>query len=207
MPRKHGLLGLCRWRGNIKSRVGSSFEACSLAELRTASRNSICRRDQLNRSTRALLFACCVLIIADNANAAQRPIGCFARTYDAGHMRGHSHQQVRRLWVRLEDSPYDSGKTIFSMNLWIRGHQQTWSAGGLCEPDGNGWICHPDTDGASKLLLSKRNRDLRLVNPGRLKIEDDRTGPGLNTVNLSGPGDFSYVLRSSGDAACKDTGL
>jgi hypothetical protein len=154
--------------------------------------------------TRTLFITSCMVSLAGVASSAERPSGCFARTYDAAHMRGHPKQQVRRLWIEIKDSPYDAGKTIFGMNLWLRGKPQIWRAGGVCEPDGQGWTCQPDTDGASKLLVAFRSGQLRLINPGMLKIEDDETGPDLNDVHLRGPGDFSFLLRQGPGSVCKD---
>jgi hypothetical protein len=110
------------------------------------------------------------------AAAAQIPLGCFSRTYDTAHLRNHRSQQVQRLWIRIEESRHERGKIDFGMNLWLRGHQQIWRAGGRCEPNGTGLKCQPDTDGASELLITLEGRNLRLTNAGKLKIFDDVTG-------------------------------
>lgn len=138
------------------------------------------------------------------AAAAQTPLGCFSRTYDAAHLRSHRSQQVQRLWIRLETSRYDPGKIDFGMNLWVRSQQQIWRAGGRCEPSGKGLRCQPDTDGASELLITLEGRNLRLTNPGKLKIFDDVTGPDLNDRLIGGPGDSTFLLPAARDAVCKD---
>lgn len=148
-----------------------------------------------------LLVAGTVCGSADLAAAAP-PLGCFERTYDAAHLRKHPGQQVTRLWLRIGAADDTIG---FSMNVWIRGKRQVWRAGGTCTPSGDGWMCRPDTDGASPLAITRQGKTLRLDNPGTLKIEDDVTGPDLNDAILAGPGDASFVLRAASDRLCKDT--
>jgi hypothetical protein len=153
---------------------------------------------------RTLIIATSLLTLAGMAVAAERPSGCFARTYDAGHMRDHPSQQVRRLWISLEASRNDPGKAEFGLQLWLRGKRQVWRAGGPCEPSATGWSCQPDTDGASKLLITMADGRLHLANPGRLQVFDDRTGPDLNTAHLGHPGDAAFSLLPARAAICKD---
>lgn len=138
------------------------------------------------------------------AVAAEIPLGCFSRTYDAAHLRSHRSQQVHRLWIRVEKSRHDPGKIDFAMNVWIRSEQRIWRAGGRCEPSGKGLRCQPDTDGASELLITLAGRNLRLTNPGKLKIFDDVTGPDLNDRLIGGPGDSTFLLPATRDAVCGD---
>lgn len=154
---------------------------------------------------RALLLSSMCMASPTGMAAAAVPLGCFVRTYDAAHLRDHRGQQVRRLWIRLENSRYDADETDFGMNLWVRGMPQTWRAGGRCEPNGNGLRCRPDTDGASELLITMTGTSLRLINPGKLKIFDDATGPDLNEKLLDGPDHSAFLLAPVQDAVCKDT--
>lgn len=144
----------------------------------------------------------CTVLLSGTPVAARSLLGCFARTYDAAHLHLHLDQQVQRLWLRVEKSRYDSGKIDFGMNLWIRGRQQIWRAGGRCEQSAEGLSCQPDTDGASGLLLSLEGRNLRLTNLGKLKIFDDETGPDLNEKLIDGPGDATFLLRPARGAVC-----
>lgn len=151
-----------------------------------------------------LVSAVWIASSASSAVAAQMPLGCFSRTYDTAHLRSHRSQQVQRLWIRVETSRYDPSKIDFGMNLWVRGQQQIWRAGGRCEPSGRGMRCQPDTDGASEFLITLEGRNLRLTNSGKLKIFDDITGPELNDRLIGGPGDSTYLLPATPAAVCKD---
>jgi hypothetical protein len=147
--------------------------------------------------------AASMIALSSMALAADRPLGCYTRTYDAAHLREHRGQQVRRLWVHLGASPYNSKETLFGMHVWIRGKLQIWRAGGHCEPETNGWRCRPDTDGASILLLTLKGGKLHLSNPGQLKIFDDVTGPDLNEMLLGKPGDALFQLQPGRASVCK----
>jgi hypothetical protein len=151
-----------------------------------------------------LLPAAFLASFAGMAVAAEMPLGCFSRTYDTAHMRTHRSQQVQRLWIRVEKSRYDPGKIDFGMNVWLRSQPQIWRAGGRCEPSGGALECQPDTDGASKLLITREGRNLRLTNPGKLKIVDDVTGPDLNDRLIGGAGDSAFLLRATPEAVCRD---
>jgi hypothetical protein len=151
-----------------------------------------------------LVSAVWIASFASVAVAAQMPLGCFSRSYDTAHLRSHRSQQVQRLWIRVETSRYDPGEIDFGMNLWVRGQQQIWRAGGRCEPRGRGMRCQPDTDGASEFLITLEGRNLRLTNSGKLKIFDDITGPELNDRLIGGPGDSTYLLPATPAAVCKD---
>lgn len=152
---------------------------------------------------RALLLSSMCMASPTGMAAAAVPLGCFVRTYDAAHLRNHPRQKVRRLWLRLETSRYEAGKIEFGLNIWLRGQPQTWRAGGRCEPIA--LRCQPDTDGASGLLITRAGRNLRLSNPGRLKIVDDVTGPDLNDRLLGGPDHATFLLSPARDVACRDT--
>jgi hypothetical protein len=154
---------------------------------------------------RALLLSSMCMASPAVMAAPAAPLGCFARTYDAAHLRDHRGQQVRRLWLRLETSRYEAGKIEFGLTVWLRGQPQAWLAGGRCEPDPIELRCQPDTDGASGLLITRAGRNLRLSNPGKLKIFDDVTGPDLNDRLLSGPDHSTFLLSPAPDATCKDT--
>ncbi len=159
----------------------------------------------MGRLARVLLVtAAGMASCAGLAAAADMPLGCFGRTYDAAHLQSHQGQQVRRLWLRIEASRYDAGKIDFGMNVWVRNKPQDWRAGGRCEPGDAGLKCRPDTDGASELLVTLEGGNLRLANPGRLKIYDDVTGPDLNDMLIGGPEDSVFLLRAMPDTACKD---
>lgn len=153
-----------------------------------------------------LLSLSSVMASAGAHAASKAPIGCFVRAYDSAHLRDHRSQQTRRLQIRVEPSPHDFGKTDFGMIVWIRGKSQAWRAGGRCEPDPKGWRCIPDTDGASPLFLTPVGRNLRLANPGSLKVSDDVTGPDLNDTSLGAPGDVSFLLMPAKSSACTDAG-
>ncbi len=142
--------------------------------------------------------------LAGTATAAPKASGCFARTYDAAHMRDNRSQHVQRLWLRLDHAESEPGKASFGMQVWVRGKPQIWRAGGQCERAGESWICEPDTDGASRLLLQLREGKLHVANPGKLKIQDDRTGPDLNDMNVGGRADAAFVLRPARTSICKD---
>ena len=153
---------------------------------------------------RVLLFsAASAIVLTGTADASEGLLGCYARTYDAAHMRNNRSQQVRRLWLHVGVSRYDAGKMEFGLNVWVRGKPQIWRAGGLCEPDANSWRCRPDTDGASELLITLKGASMHLSNPGRLKISDDETGPDLNDMLLGPPGDSLFVLQRARDIVCK----
>lgn len=154
---------------------------------------------------RALLLSCIFMASPAGIAAAAVPLGCFARTYDAAHLRDHPGQQVRRLWLHLETSRYEAGKIEFGLRIWLRGKRQAWRAGGRCEPDPVELRCLPDTDGASGLLITQVGRNTRLSNPGRLKIVDDVTGPDLNERLLGGSDHSTFLLSPAPAAACRDT--
>ncbi len=140
---------------------------------------------------------------ASVALASDRPMGCYSRTYDAAHLHDKPGQHVRRLWLYVGVSPYNSAETIFGMHVWVRGKLQIWRAGGLCTPTPGGWNCRPDTDGASELVITSNGGALRLSNPGKLKVIDDVTGPDLNDMLLGGPGDSVFLLHPAPALVCK----
>lgn len=149
------------------------------------------------------LSAASAIALTSTVIASERPLGCYVRTYDAAHLRDKRSQQVRSLWFHVGVSRYDFRQMEFGLNVWVRGKPQIWRAGGLCEPDANGWRCRPDTDGASELLITLKGASMHLSNPGRLKISDDATGPDLNDMLLGPPGDSLFVLQRTRDIVCK----
>ena len=96
----------------------------------------------------------------------------------------------------------------FGVRAFVRGKPQMWLAGGSCAPDGPAWTCRPDTDGASTIRLEAVGAALKMDNPGRLKVFDDRTGPGLNTRMIGGEAERTFLLPPAKDAAgaCRPLG-
>lgn len=155
---------------------------------------------------RALLLSAAGLMgLAHIATASERPLGCYACTYDAAHLRDNRNQQVRRLSLHVGVSPHGSQKMEFGLQVWVRGKPQIWRAGGSCEANASGWRCRPDTDGASELLITVKGANIQLSNPGKLKIFDDETGPDLNDMLLGASGDSFFLLHPARDTVCKST--
>jgi hypothetical protein len=153
------------------------------------------------RVTSAVCGALCLGAVLSESGHAHPLLreGCFERTYSAEHLRRNPAQTVRQLSVRLSAS---EGLVSFGVRARLVGRPQAWKGGGPCRSNEGTLTCQPDTDGDPAIRIEHGGASIRFVNPVRLKLVDDVTGPDLNEVVLTPPGDRLFVLRRTSPSVC-----
>lgn len=155
------------------------------------------------RLVRAGIFTAVVTVgLEAPTMAATGPLGCYERIYGPTHLAAHPAQDVRRVAVVIGPSPYGAGFDL-GVLLRTRGWLGAWHAGGHCMANGSGWTCRPDTDGASDIVIEPKGKGIRVLNRGRLKVYDEKTGPDLNDRLIGGPSDMVFDLDPAPSPACR----
>ena len=142
---------------------------------------------------------------------------CFARTYDARHLRAHAKQKVTALLFQIRyyrhepDQYYPQGQRnyYFDMAAKVKGRSKTLYTSGECVPHENGIGCGVDCDGggvaikrddkSGGLLVSFPEARSRI----RMKIGCDGDDE-ENTVDLTpGVDDKIFRLDTADLRACR----
>jgi hypothetical protein len=116
---------------------------------------------------------------------------CFARTYDAAHLREHPKQRVTAVSFLLRAQAYDESarswgleKALyysFAMSVQRRGDKRRLRTGGDCM-EGEGISCAVDCDGGGVTLEKAAQGDsllVRLMEPGGILMFSDCDGAGV----------------------------
>ncbi len=139
---------------------------------------------------------------------------CFARDYDAVHLKAHPDQKVRSIGFRLAyfvhdpDEYYPKGQRnyYFELRTVLRRSGRQVTAGGECVPsqDGRNIYCGVECDGGGVLIRRTSAKDKLLVDleaTGRIRMSDgcdDEAGIDLE----SGADDKKFLLSALPARAC-----
>lgn len=126
---------------------------------------------------------------------------CFARAYDADHLRRNPDQRVERISLKRQrvEVPAENNARVFSVKLafHLRGGDDAYDVVGICRTRGQRADCTGEGDtGAFRLSLS--GEGLRLEVDGRLEVEGERG----SSPDLARSDDRVFLLRPAQPAAC-----
>lgn len=80
--------------------------------------------------------------------AAENPLGCFVRNYDKAHLAAHPHQRVTNVRLLIKQAPRGRPYAYeFSLQVNVRGKNETLSTAGQCDRKGSGLECLVECDG------------------------------------------------------------
>ena len=138
---------------------------------------------------------------------------CFARSYDAAHLKRHPKQKVTALLLRLEyhrhdpDPPhYPQGQRnyYFRMAAKVKGQQKTLHASGECVKGENAIGCGVECDGGGVAVERAPKGDAIIIRlDDRIRMTRGCDGDEDNTIDLTpGADDKSFRLDKVGLAAC-----
>jgi hypothetical protein len=142
---------------------------------------------------------------------------CFARTYDAAHLRRHPRQKVTGLlfqvrYYRHEPAPeFPQGQRnyYFDMAAKVKGHRKTLRTSGECMiRDGTIW-CGVECDGGAVIVRREaKSGGIRMSFPGEhwyIRMTDGCDSDEENAVNLKpGADDKVFLLDKAEPAACRE---
>ena len=141
---------------------------------------------------------------------------CFARTYDAAHLRKHPKQKVTAVVFQLKYYKHDPDKErpegqrnyYFDMSAKVKGRKKTLHTAGECGPQDGGAIrCFVECDGGGISIKRDRTPDGLLVGFDRLGRLRMTVGCGAddeeNTVDLTpGLDDRTFRLDKAATRIC-----
>jgi hypothetical protein len=137
---------------------------------------------------------------------------CFARTYDAAHLKKHPKQKVTALLFRLEyhrhdpDPPhYPQGQRnyYFRMAAKLKGQPKTLYAAGECVPGGKSIGCGVECDGGGVAVERDAKGEaiiIRLEDRIRMTLGCDGDDE-ASTVDLTGGADDKVFRLAKADLA------
>lgn len=127
---------------------------------------------------------------------------CYARRYDARHLRKHPRQTVTFLAIsrRAKGGVEADGRVVLRLEAEVRGKRERFEGSIYCKPVAAGSRCHVEGDGGSLMLTSDN---------GRLRVEPGEQGIGLEGsvfISFGAAASDDRVLlldRSEGAGACR----
>lgn len=131
--------------------------------------------------------------------------GCFARTYDAAHLRAHPSQKVTAISGKLTRN--SQGATFpfeLELTLRLKGERKShWAVAGCTPLNNSGLHCGIEEDGG-EVTLSQSNAGLLINNPRSFGVtlagkapEEDRVG-----IVASNPEHRAFLLPVALPKAC-----
>ena len=156
------------------------------------------------------LIICAIAIstlMASSASAAtvrellSRPGACFARTYDAAHLRSHPRQTVRFFSISTAGAEWRNVETgggfVADVGVRFVGRRDTYRTAVVCNTSPRGGHCDVEGDGGS-FEVSPSGTGLR-IEVRRIQMEGSRdfspdVGDGDNRV---------IILRPAPRSACR----
>ena len=140
---------------------------------------------------------------------------CFARTYDARHLREHPKQRVTSMtflmrvvgisdsgdWVLDPKEKYDRLSYQFAMDVQRRGEKKARTVSGYCPEDSKDTMCARECDGGG-VFVEKRD-DALIVRLDQWGIRMDSCGEGDGVWLKPGADDKMFRLNKVADAQCK----
>lgn len=141
---------------------------------------------------------------------------CFARSYDAAHLKRHPKQKVTALQFQIRYHRHDPSKEnpegqrnyYFDMAAKLRGYRKTLFASGECVP-GEGTIhCGIDCDGGGVLVAHDDKTGVLTIRfadrHSHLRMSVGCGGEEGDTVDLTpGADDRIFRLDKAGPSACR----
>ena len=130
---------------------------------------------------------------------------CYARAYDANHLKTHPRQKVRRVEIDFDRKNPD-GKTNTSPDHFelgfgaqLRGSTEWFAGNAICAMKGAAASCYLEADGG-RFTLTASGKSLRMdVDRDGLRFEGEKDGVEF-AGNLSD--DNSFILPPAARALC-----
>lgn len=142
------------------------------------------------------MIACCVaVLLAAPVVAATPELGCFSRSYGAGHLAANPAQQVQRVDLTISPVAVGQNDAPLGLSLRLKGKRQAYGTGGNCTARADGWQCRTDTDGEMPFLLQWRGQELVMTLKSRMKVTHFPAGDYPDDQLVGGAADSVFVLR------------
>ena len=139
---------------------------------------------------------------------------CYARTYDAAHLKQHPQQTVTQMLFRLryydhrkdKADPAEQQNYYFSLAVKQKGRAKTLRADGECAPTANGIRCGVECDGGGVNLTQDLKTNTLLIDltkDGRIRMTEG-CDEEINAVELTpGADDRSFRLSKADAGVCR----
>ena len=100
---------------------------------------------------------------------------CYARTYDAAHLKQHPQQKTTQVLFRLryfdhrqdKDDPMDQQNYYFTLGVKQKGRAKLLRADGECSATATGFRCGVECDGGGVTIAPDANAATLLIDLGR----------------------------------------
>lgn len=155
-------------------------------------------------AARTFVLGCCMVFPASMVFAQAAPaFGCYERVYDARHLAEHKGQSVRRIigtLVKSEGEETPGTAATLHLDVWFKGDQRKYDAGGGCAPQSSGLRCGMDGD-AGSLNLSAAAKGMRLEIPSSISVETEGEDEAVYK-KVTGPEHRVFLMQPVPAARC-----
>jgi hypothetical protein len=153
---------------------------------------------------KAWLVACLAVgALVSPVAAAENPLGCFVRNYDRAHLASHPHQRVTNVRLLIKPAPRGQPHAYeFSLQMKVRGNNQTLSTEGQCDKRGAGLECMVECDGGG-VNVSPRPGHV-MMSLERIRMATCGNAEDENAIEIEGgKDDRVFRIDRVNEAACR----
>lgn len=142
------------------------------------------------------------LVLTSTSVRSQAFDGCYARDYDAAHMKDHAGQTVSSVKMKLEPRDMGDGLNISAqLRFKFRDDARDYYAVGSCKDQGGSLYCALDQD-AGEIIAKPVDGGLSVSPINDLRVDGPDGGEEDNvTIEKSNPEDRVFMLSPASDCS------